>query len=50
MKVEGGGHYSRAVNDGARTVISITTFTFQFDFVMNLWNIRGLWKLLKWLQ
>ena len=23
MKVEGGGHYSRAVNDGARTVYEI---------------------------
>ena len=24
MKVEGGGHYSRAVNDGARTVYLMT--------------------------
>ena len=23
MKVEGGGHYLRAVNDGARTVVKI---------------------------
>ena len=55
MKLEGSGHYLRAVNDGARTVIILQSPSIPFDNVIFEWplsqfglNLAALPKLPSW--
>ena len=38
MKVKGGGHYLRAVNDGARTVLTLNPFITVFNALSKTWG------------